>query len=137
MATFTKFQPFVANLAAKKIDLSGDGLTIALCAAGTPPVAANGVLADLTTIAYTNLSARVVTVVSCTQTAGVLKLICTDLGLTASGNVAAFQYVVLFDDDATSDELIAFWDRGNVVTMISGDVFTVDFDPDNGVLQIE
>jgi hypothetical protein len=56
--------------------------------------------------------------------------------LTASGTVPTFRYVVLYNDTATNDELIAWWDRGTSVDLISTDTFTVDFDPTNGVLQI-
>ena len=56
--------------------------------------------------------------------------------LTASGTVATFRYVVLYNDTSTSDNLIAYWDRGSSVTMADGDTFTCDFDGTNGVLTI-
>lgn len=136
MATFTKFQPFVEKLAEKAHNLGSDQLVIALTNAANPPLAANGVLADLTPIAYTNLSSRNVTTSSSAQTGGTYKLVCTDLVLTASGDVAAFRYVVLYNDTAASDELIGFWDYGSEVTLHNGETFTIDFDGTNGVLTI-
>lgn len=136
MATFTKFQPFVEALAEKKIDLSGALLTVALTNAANPPLATNSVLANLTQISYVNLSSRVITVTSSAQTSGTYKLVLTDLVLTASGTVPAFQYVVIYDDGATNDDLVCFFDRGSEVTLLTEDTFTIDFDATNGVLQL-
>ena len=127
MATFTKFQPFVAALANGEHDLASDVIQVALCNAANPPVNTNGLLADLTQIAYTNLSTQVVTVVSSTQTAGTYTLVLTDLVLTASGAVAPFRYIVLFNQSAGSDELIGFYDYGSEVTLATGETFTCDF----------
>lgn len=136
MAGFNKFNSFVEALALKKHNLGTDQLKIALCAAANAPVAANAVLADLTQIAYTNLSAREVTTTSAVQTGGTFKLVCSDLVLTASGAVAAFRYVVLYNDTALNDELIGFYDNGSEITLASGNTFTIDFDGTNGVLTL-
>lgn len=127
MSTFTKFNPFVENLAEEKFNLASDQLQVALCNAANPPVVANGVLLDLTQIAYTNLSSQLVTTVSSSQTGGVYSCVVADLLLTASGNVAPFQYVVVFDQTAPNDELICFYDYGSEVTLISGETFKIDF----------
>jgi hypothetical protein len=138
MATFNKFNSFTEDLAKGVHNLSTGALTIALCATANAPVATNTVLANLTQIAYTNLSARVATVSSCVQTSGTLKLILADLVLTASGAVAAFQYVVLYNDTPTSpaDPLIGWYDYGSAVTLANLETFTIDFDATNGVLQL-
>jgi hypothetical protein len=137
MATFTKFQPFVEAVAEKKHNLGADTLKVALCATANAPVAANGVLADLTEIAYTNLSARDLTISSSAQTSGTYKLVLADLTLTASGGaVAAFQYVVIYNDTAANKELIGFYDYGSAVTLQNGDQFVLDFDASTGVIQI-
>lgn len=137
MATFTKFNAFVENLAEKVFDLGSDSLKIALCASANAPVATNAVLADLTEISYTNLSSRVVTTTSSAQSSGTYKLILQDLTLTASGgSVAAFRYVVLYDDTAASDQLIGFWDYGSSLTLADGESLTLDFDGSAGALQL-
>jgi hypothetical protein len=132
MATFNKVLSFVEKLAKKQIDLSGANLTIALT--NTPHTAAWTALSDLTQISYTNCSPRVVSVTSCLQTAGVLKLLCAALLLTASGAVGPFQYVYLYD--ATSGYLIGYYDYGSAVTLNNGDTFNIAFDQANGVLTI-
>lgn len=136
MATFNKFNSFVEALAEKVHNLGSDTLQIALTNASNAPVATNTQLSDLTQIAYTNLSSQVVTTSSSSQTSGTYKLVCDDLVLTASGAVATFRYVVLFNQTATNDELIGWWDYGGDVTLANGETFTVDFDGTNGVLTI-
>lgn len=137
MASFNKFQPFVEALAEKVHNLGSDQIAVALCAAANAPVAANGVLADLTQISYTNLSSRNVTTVSSSQTGGVYKLILQDLTLSASGgSVATFRYVVLYNDTAASDNLIGWYDYGSDLTLASGESLTIDFDGTNGVISI-
>ena len=128
MATYTKFQAFVDNLAEGAFTFSTDTLQVALSNAANPPSAASdAVLADFTQIAYTNLSTQVITTISSTQTGGTYSLVLTDLILTASGAVAPFQYVIIFDQTAANDELIAFFDYGSEVTLASGETFTIDF----------
>jgi len=134
MATFTKINSFVENLAEKAIDLSGNGLTIALT--NTAHTATWDELADLTQINYDNLSSRVITVSSSSQTAGTYKLVCADLVLTASGAVGPFQYIYIYDDNSTGDKLIGYYDYGSAVTLANTDTFTINFDGSAGVLTI-
>lgn len=134
MATFTKFQPFVEALAEKKHNLGSDQLVVALT--NSAPTNTNSVLTDITQISYTNLSSRNVTTSSSAQTSGTYKLTLADLVLTASGAVATFRYVVLYNDTATNDDLIGYYDYGSSLTMASGETFTIDFDVSGGALTI-
>ncbi len=136
MATFNKFNSFVEALAEKVHNLGSDQLKVALCAAANAPVAGNAVLTDLTEISYTNLSSRNITTSASSQTSGTYKLVLTDLVLTASGSVATFRYVVIYNDTAASDELIGWYDYGANVSLINGETFTIDFDGSNGLLQL-
>jgi hypothetical protein len=136
MASYNKFDSFVEAVAEKVHNLGSDQLKIALTAAANAPVAGNTQLSNLTEVSYTNLSSRNVTTSTSAQTSGVYKLVCADLVLTASGAVATFRYVVLYNDTATNDELIAWYDYASNVTLANGETFTIDFDATNGVLQI-
>jgi len=136
MAAFNKFNSFVEALAEKVHNLGSDQIVVALTAAANAPVAGNTVLANLTQISYTNLSSRNVTTASSAQTGGTYKLTLNDLVLTASGAVATFRYIVLYNDTATNDELIGWYDYGSDVTLASGETFTIDFDGTNGVLTL-
>ena len=136
-AAFAKFNPFTEYLAEKAFNLGSDTLTIALTAAASAPVAANGVLTDLTQVAYTNLSTRAITTSSSSQTSGTYKLVLTDLVLTASGgSVATFRYVVIYDDTAASDQLVGFYDYAGNVTLADTETFTIDWDGAAGALTI-
>jgi hypothetical protein len=134
MATFTKIDSFVENLAEKKIDLSGAALTVALT--NTAHTATWDELADLTEIDYTNLSARVITVASSAQTAGTYKLTLTDLVLTASGAVGPFRYIYIYDDGSTGDKLVCYYDYGSSISLADGETFTIDFDASAGALTL-
>lgn len=129
MAAYNKFSPFVEHLAEKVHNLASDQLVVALCAAANAPIAANGVLADLTQVSYTNLSSRNITTASSSQTTGTYSLVLTDLVLTASGAVATFRYVVIYNDTPTSpaDPLISWFDHGSDVTLASTETYTIDF----------
>lgn len=133
MATFNKFNSFVEALAEKTHNLGADTLTIALT--NTAPVATNTVLANITEISYTNLSSRVLTSVTSSQTSGTYTLDAADLVLTASGTVPTFRYVVLYNDTATSDELIGYYDYGSAVDLLNGETFTITFDA-SGILTL-
>ena len=134
MASFNKFNAFVENLAEKVHNLGADQITVALTAIA--PVATNSVLADLTQIAYTNLSARNVTTTSSAQTGGVYKLVLADLVLTASGVVPIFRYVVLYNSTAAGGPLIGWYDYGSDVALLNGETLTIDFDGSAGVLTL-
>lgn len=127
MATFNRVNTFTLNLGNGVHNLGTNQLVVALCAAANAPVATNSQLSHLTQISYTNLSSRNITTTSFTQTSGVATLVLADLVLTASGNVATFRYVAIYDDTATNDELIGWIDKGSEITMVSGDTTTIDF----------
>ncbi len=132
----TKFNSFVEALAEKVHNLGGDTLTVALCDAAHAPVATNTILANLTQVSYANCSARAITTTTSAQTSGTYKLVLADLVLTASGAVGPFRYVVIYNDTATNDELVLFYDYGSEVTLAAGDTFTIDFSDASGVLTI-
>lgn len=133
MATFNKFNSFVEALAEKTHNLGADTLTVALT--NSAPAAGNTVLANITEISYTNLSSRVLTSVTSSQTGGTYTLDAADLVLTASGTVPTFRYVVLYNDTATSDELIGYYDYGSAVDLLNGETFTITFDA-SGILTL-
>ena len=128
MATYTKFQCFVEDLAEKKHNLASDTLKVAFSNATNAPSASDDVkLADITTIDAANLGDTTVSVTSSSQTAGTYKLVVTDKTLTATGDVPAFRYAIIYNDTATDDPLICFFDYGSEVTLASGDTFKLDF----------
>jgi len=143
MATFNKVNDFVEAVAHKLHDLETDQLVIALSntapasETSDPSATGNGVLANVTQIAYTNLSSRNITTTSSAEASGTYKLTLTDLVLTASGGaVADFRYVYVYNDTATNDELIGYYDYGSTVSLADGDTFTIDFDASGGFITL-
>lgn len=132
-ATFQFFRQHKENLAKGVHNFTSDStcsVVVALCAAASAPVNTNSVLADLTTISYTNLSSRAISGVTAEHTAGVVPFTANDLVLTASGGaVATFRYVVLYDDDPTSpaDPLIGWLDYGSDLTLADTQTLTLNF----------
>lgn len=140
MASFTKFQPFVENLAEKVHNLGSDTLKVALT--NTAPNATDATFSQITEISAGNgytAGGTATTISSSAQTSGTYKLVITDVVFTASGgSIGPFRYVIFYNDTPTSpaDPLIGYYDYGTNVTITNGNSFTVDFDATNGVIQI-
>jgi hypothetical protein len=141
-SSWNKFNSFTEALAEKVHNLGSDALTVALCAAANAPVATNTQLSNLTQISYTNVvttpnASRVIGVTSSAQTSGTYKLVLPDMTITATGgDIAAFRYVVIYNDTATNDELIAWLDYGSNVTIAQNETLLIDFDGSNGVFTL-
>ena len=139
MASFNKFNSFVEALAEKKHDLGADTLKVLLT--NTAPVATNGVKADLTEISAGNgytAGGATASITSSAQTSGTYRLILGDpANWTASGGtIGPLRYAVLYNDTASNDELIGWWDYGSSITLADGESFAVDFDATTGVLTL-
>ena len=137
MATsFSKVNSFVEAVAEKVHNLGSDTLKLAFT--NTSHTAGWTKLADLTLAsgAPANLDSITLTVSSSAQTSGTYKLVIADKTCTASGAVGPFRYIYIYNDSASNDELIGYYDYGSAVTLNNGDTFTVDFDGTNGVLTI-
>jgi hypothetical protein len=114
-----------------------DAITVALSntapgSESTPPTGATTacVLANVTQVAYTNLSSRLLTVSASSQTSGTYSLVINDLVLTSSGGTTGpFRYVYIYNDTPTSpaDPLIAYFDYGSSITLADGETLTLDF----------
>lgn len=139
MATFNKFNSFVEALAEKVHNLGSDTIKAALT--NVAPVATNTILANITQIASGNgytTGGNTCAGSTSAQTSGTYKLVLADpTAWTGSGGgMATFRYVVLYNDTATNDELIGWWDYGSGVTLAANETFTLDLDAVNGVLTL-
>jgi hypothetical protein len=138
MASFSKFDCFVADLANKVHNLGSDALKIMLT--NTGPVQTNTVKANITEISAGNgysAGGLAVTGITSTQSSGLYKLVASaDPSFTASGAVGPFQYAVLYNSTPASGNLIGWWDRGSTLTLANTDTFTVDLDQVAGILQL-
>ena len=139
MASFSKFNSFVADVANHVHNLGSDTLKILLT--NTAPTASNAVKADLTEISAGNgytAGGNTCALTSSTQASGLYKLILSNPATwtAAGGSIGPFRYAVLYNSTAASGNLVGYWDYGSAVTLASGETFTVTLDASAGVLQL-
>jgi hypothetical protein len=127
MAAFNKVNDFVEDLLKGVHNLSTATLRLALSntapgsESSNPTASGNGVLANVTQIAYTNLSGGVAPALASVvvaESGGTATLDAANVVITASGgSVGPYRYVYLYNDTATGDPIIGYWDRGSSVTL--------------------
>ncbi len=129
MAAYGKFNQYVEDISEGVHTSSTDQFVVALTTNANAPVATNSVLADLTEISYTNLSTRNIGTTSSGQTTGTFTQLLTDLTLTASGAVATFRHLIVYNDTPTSpaNPLVARFDFGSDLTLASGETLLMDW----------
>lgn len=126
MATWQVFNSFKEAINEKVHNLSADTIKVALSASA--PVLTNTQLSNITQIAATGgYAAGTLAGVTSSQTGGTYTFAFgTDLVFTASGaDFDAFRYLVIYNDTATNDELIAYADYGAAYTVTDGTTFTL------------
>lgn len=130
MASYNKFEDFSEQLIRGVHDFDAHVFKVAL--SNSAPNATDATLSSISQISGTNgyTTGGTATTVTLSETAGTTTLQGTQVVFTASGGtMGPFQYVVLYNDSATSpaDALIAWWDYGSPVTLLAGETFTVKF----------
>lgn len=126
MATWDKFEAFTQAVAEKKHDLSNDQFRLAFTPTA-PDLAADAVLADVAgVVSSANIDSTAVTQ-SGSLVSGQYRCAITDKTLTATGTVPTWRYIILYNDTASNDELIASFDYGSDVDMENGETFDLDF----------
>jgi hypothetical protein len=138
MASFNKFNAFVADVANKVHNLGADALKIMLT--NTAPVATNAIKTDITEIAAGNgytAGGTAVTVTASSQSSGTYKLVGNNVTFTASGGtIATFRYAVIYNSTPANGNLIGWWDYGAAGSVTNGNSFQVQLDQTNGILQL-
>ena len=141
MASYVKYQAFVEHLAEKVHNLGADTLKVAL-SNSAPNAGSHSVLADVSEISAGNgysAGGTAASISSSSQTSGTYKLVLADVVFTASGgSIGPFRYFILYNDTPSSpaDPLIAYWDYGSSVTLLTGETATWDADATTGILTI-
>lgn len=127
MAIQNKFNSWAEDMV-EVANLGTDQFTVALT--NTLPVNTNTVLANITEVAYTNLSSRNLVTASSSQSAGTYSLTFNDLVLTSTGgSTGPFRYIVIYDNTPSSplDPLVSWIDYGSSITLLAGETLTLDF----------
>jgi hypothetical protein len=137
MSAFVKVNDFVEDLLNGVHNFGTATLRLALSnvapasESNNPTATGNGVLANVTQIAYTNLSGGVAPALSSVVVAisgGTATLDADNVTITATGgSVGPYRYVYLYNDTASGDPLVGVWDRGAPVTLADtqSDVATI------------
>lgn len=143
MATYNKFNQFVEDLCSAGHDFSADTLKVILMTSATSPTAADATYDDASAhtlnssgsaeIAsgngYTQTGASV-TITTNSQSSGTYTLDANDVVFTATGSMATFEYVVLYNSSGGSPgtrPLICWFDYGSTVSLASGETFTIQW----------
>lgn len=147
--TFSKVADFIEAAMEGVHNLSSNTLKLALSntapgsESSNPLSTGNGVVANVTQIAYTNYTDdmgtdRVLENVTSDESGGTYTLDADDITITASGGaIAQFRYVYLFNDTPTSpaDPLICMWDMGAAIDIADGNSITLQFNA-SGILTV-
>jgi hypothetical protein len=138
MASFNKFNAFVADVANKVHNLGADTLKIML--SDVAPLGTNSIKSNLTEIAAGNgyaAGGNAVTVTASSQSSGTYKLVGNNVTFTASGGaMAQFRYAAIYNSTPANGNLIGWWDYGTEVNVTNGNSFQVQLDQVNGILQL-
>lgn len=130
MATFTWFNKAKEAFLEKKHNFAADTFKVAL--SNTAPTAAtDDMFSDITEIAAGNgytAGGQALDSVTCTESGGTVTVDAADEVFTASGgSFATFRYVVMYNDTATNDELVCYWDLGSSQSLSSGQSLNLNF----------
>lgn len=131
MASFNKFEDFALQVGKGTHQLHTAGHTLKVYLTNAEPSAsADTVKTDLAEITAENGYPSGGTDIEndYTESGGTGTLTGTDVVFTAAGgSFGPFRYVVLYNDTAANDELVAWWDYGSAISCNTGETFTVDF----------
>lgn len=135
MPALNKFNGFIERVFEAEINCATDSFKAVL--SNTLPLATNNNLADITQIAAGagySTGGNSVGVASSGQTGGIYKLTLNDVAFVATGNMATWRYVVVYDDTHPSDALVGWADYVTPQNLVDGQIFVIDFDQVNGAL---
>ncbi len=133
MATCVFYDPWFDDVMEGVHTLGSNTLKLVL--SNTTPNAADDQLSDVTQITGANgytTGGETLTSVTSTQTSGTYTLSADPVIFTASGGtMGTFRYITLYNDSATNDELICYWDHGSTVSLTDTQTYTITFGSGN------
>lgn len=138
MATVTKFHSFIEKVHEGVFNLGSDTIKVMLTA-DAPSLSWDekaDVTGELSTANGYTAGGATLTVTSSAQSSGLYTLIADDVTWTASGGnlgSGSFRYAIFYDDTASGDPLLWYTDYGYLITVASGQTFTVDLDQTAGL----
>lgn len=135
MATVTKFYSFIEKVHEGVFNLATDTIKVMLTA-DAPSLAWDekaDVTGELSTANGYTAGGATVTVTSSAQSSGLYTWMADDVTWTASGgSIGPFRYAIFYSDTPAGDPLMWYVDYGYLITVASGQTFTVDLDQVSG-----
>jgi hypothetical protein len=130
MAIYNKFNDFTEQLNRGSHNFGSNVYKVMLT--NTLPLAANAAKADITEIAAGNgyTAGGNTTTITIAEASGTTTITGTAVPFNATGAMATFRYAVLYNDTTSTPvnkPLVAWWDYGAAVNLLSGESFTVRF----------
>lgn len=136
MATVTKFYSFAEKIHEGAINLGSDTIKVMLTS-DAPSLSWDekaDVTGELSTANGYTAGGATLSVTSSSQSSGLYTLMASDVTWTASGgSIGPFRYAIFYDDTASGDPLLWYVDYGFLITVASGQTFTVDIDQTSGL----
>jgi hypothetical protein len=126
MAVYQKFHDFSEQLIRGVHDFDAHVFKVYLSNA-VPSASADAIKTDLAEISAGNgyTAGGTATTITIAETTGTTTVSGTQVVFTAAGGtIGPFQYAVLYNDTAASDNLIGWWDYGSALTLQDGETFT-------------
>lgn len=139
--TWSDIADFVEGAMEQEHNLASDTIMIALSntapasETSNPTASGNGILANVTQIAYTNYTDsltvdRTLEGVTSNEAGGTYTFDAANFTITASGGaIAQFQYIYVYNDTSVTptDQLIGVWTLAAAVDLADTDVLNVNF----------
>lgn len=129
MATASKYETFVEDLANKLHDLFGTNDTVnAVIHTDAPVLATDVAVSNLTQITGTGYAAADIQNDG-TRSGGTVSVTGVDYVWTATAAdwTSTARYVSIYNDTSLTDRLIVSWDYGATFAVGNGETFTLDF----------
>ena len=149
MVATTKIPDFIEGALEAEHNIGADTLQIALSItapaseSSNPTVTGNGVLANVTQIAYTNYTdslgtPRVLDGVTSVESGGTYTFDASDFSITASGGaIANFRYIYIFNQTSVTpdDQLVLLIDLETTVALADASSININFNA-SGIITI-
>lgn len=134
---FTLFEVFGEDLMVGTHHFDTDTFKVYLSNA-TPDTAGDELKADLAEISAGNgyIAGGNAVPTSISRTGGTTSVVVTDPSAfnASGGSIGPFRYAVIYNDTATGDPLIGYYDFGSSITISSGSSVGLDIDDSSNVL---
>lgn len=130
MAAYNKFNDFIEQVFKGVHNFDSAGHTFNCYLSNELPLAADTVKTDIAEITQQNGYTGPKDIQnSISETSGTATIVAVDLSWTGTGTFGPFQYVVIYNEDATSplDALVCWYDYGSSISINNGETFTVNF----------